>query len=71
VKAIGTNFGNCNGDALMFKDMPAGTYQLQVVNYTGSNEGHPTLFSMKTHGEKGAVTLGQQEPNTYTWSPPK
>jgi hypothetical protein len=39
--------GQCNGDAMYVKKLPAGKTQVRMVNWGGSNAGHDTLFKLK------------------------
>jgi len=54
---VGTNQGSCNGNAMIMQNLPAGKTQVRMINMTGSNTGHETLFKVKTFGETAAVTL--------------
>jgi hypothetical protein len=57
LNTVGTKQGSCNGNAMIMENLPAGKTQVRMVNMTGSNAGHDTLFKLKTFGASAAVTL--------------
>lgn len=61
---LGDNYGFCDGGALVFKGLAKGTYQIRVVNTTGS---HPENLLMRTFAETSAIALSPAKGNTYVY----
>ena len=50
---------------MVVKKLPAGKSQLRVVNWSGSNKGHKSLYELKAYGSKATVKVTQQAGNIY------
>jgi hypothetical protein len=50
---------------MVVKTLPAGKSQVRVVNWSGSNKGHDSLYELKAYGSKEALKITQQKGNTY------
>lgn len=58
---------NCNGDAVHISGMKKGRYQVRVINFDGSAEGHKQVWKMRAFGDKSAIALGTQDGMKYVY----
>lgn len=56
--------GKCDGDSLVFKNLPAGTYQLRTINFTGSGSGD---MKMRAFTPDAELEMTQQKGNNYVY----
>ena len=51
--------GSCDGDSVVFPSLPAGTYQIRSINFSGSQAGHADNLKMRVFTSDAAVTMTQ------------
>jgi|APSaa5957512535_1039671.scaffolds.fasta_scaffold49835_1 hypothetical protein len=53
-KAVSTypRMSMCDGNAMQLKGLKKGDYQIRVVNFDGSAEGHDRVWKMRAFGQK-------------------
>lgn len=56
--------GNCNGGAINMPNLAAGTYNIRVVSWGGSDKGHDTIWKMRSFAEKQTAVM-EQRSNPY------
>lgn len=50
---------------MVVKKLPAGKTQVRVIDFNASTAGHKTLFKLKAFATNQAISITQQEGNTY------
>jgi FtsP/CotA-like multicopper oxidase with cupredoxin domain len=61
----GSSYAFCNGDSLTYKNLPAGKYQLRVVNQQNQETAKMANLKLRTFAKTAALGMTSQAGNTY------
>lgn len=55
----------CNGDAMNIKGMKKGDYQVRVINFDGSAEGHKKVWKLRSFAASDEAKMSHQKNYVY------